>query len=102
MKVYIFPRRQKTVDIRGRITHRVFGLATMWRGEEKIVWRKCHHCSGGTQALSPLTGTWGPIPPDLRREQDDRTGYPQANIRECYHCHGVGKHWVPDTSGGTK
>ena len=96
MKVFaLFQRAGR--DIRGRPVDRVFGLTTMWRGEENVVWRKCNRCSGGMQLLDTSTNSWGPIPYEARREQKDRTGYSSANIRECPSCHGAGSHWIPES-----
>ena len=98
MRVFTFPfRRRHGGDIRGRKTHSVLGLSTMWRGEDKIVWRKCASCSGGTQMLDTTSNVWGPIPFHRRLNQGDRTEFPDANTRNCTVCHGIGKHWIPES-----
>lgn len=97
MKIITFPRWKDRTgrDTRGRRVSSFFGLTTMWRGETRVVWRKCTACSGGAQWLNPATSRWGPIPYEYRREMRDEVGFAKTNVRKCPECHGVGKHWVP-------
>jgi hypothetical protein len=73
---------------------RTWGLKTTWLGTTRLKWKKCRHCTGGQTTLYP--GGWGKIPMAWRKEQDDETGSPLANLQKCLYCHGVGHRWMPE------
>lgn len=96
VKIPLFPRwKDRGRDLRGRKVRSIFGLPVMWKGGSRVVWRKCAECTGGSQLLDLVTGKWGRIPLEMRREMGDEVGIPRGNIRKCPACHGTGKHWVP-------
>lgn len=70
-----------------------------WQADLKFI--GCEDCSGGAQWWNG--DHWGPVPAHIQMMRAGGTYIkaPQANIRQCVECRGLGGFWVKRTPKGS-